>query len=80
MVIAEFHRREAEIARIGRQWAIAIGKDSKATEEERQDAEEKATAAKEIKERLWRDIVKHIQKGERSEEEEYDWLVAAWYR
>jgi hypothetical protein len=80
MAIAIYHQREAEIARIGRQLALAIKEDPQANEADKQEAEKQAAKAKETKERLWKDIEKHIPTKARSEEEEYNWLVAAWYR
>jgi len=78
--IAEYHKREAEVARIGRQLALATNNDPESTATEKIDAKKQLADAEVIKERLWKGIEKNIATKPTSEDEEYDWLVAAWYR
>lgn len=80
MTIAEYHQRDAELARIQRQLALAINENPQATEREKEEAEGHAANAQKIKERLWKDIKKFAPAEVQAEEEQYNWLVAAWYR
>ena len=80
MRIAEYHKREAFIARVGRQQAITIETDPGSTEEEIETASKLRLDSEEIKTRLWKDIGDHITLSPETEEDEYRWLVAAWYR
>ena len=80
MTLAQYHKREGFIARIGRQQAITFKKDPSATEDEIKTAEELRRVSEEIKTRLWKNIEHYIAPGPKEEDEEYSWLVAAWYR
>ncbi|KIX07673.1 uncharacterized protein Z518_02327 [Rhinocladiella mackenziei CBS 650.93] len=80
MALAQYHKREAFIARIGRQQAIAIEKDPNSTEDEIETARELRRVSEETKRWLWKDIGRHISVRPETEDEEYSWLVAAWYR
>ena len=80
MTIATYHQREGEIARIGKQLASALRNSPAPTAEEIREADELSIEAKQTKDRMWNDIETHIGRKVHDEEEQFDWLVAAWYR
>ncbi|RSL51273.1 hypothetical protein CEP54_011481 [Fusarium duplospermum] len=79
--LAELHRREGEIARNARQLAALIRSDPQSGEVGKEEADELSKRAEKIKDAHWKAIEKFVPRGEgMEEEEEYNWLVAAWYR
>ncbi|KAF2738224.1 hypothetical protein EJ04DRAFT_560814 [Polyplosphaeria fusca] len=84
MTISENHKREEFIARIGRQWALTIltiDADPTSTDEEKDMAAEMKKTSEDIRQRLWEQINPYVKDASNvQEEEQYRWLLAAWYR
>ncbi|KAL2671552.1 hypothetical protein Neosp_014142 [[Neocosmospora] mangrovei] len=79
--LAEIHRREGEIARSARQLAALTLGDAGSPDAEKKEALELSARAKNIKDVQWKVIEKFVTRdATMGEEEEYNWLVAAWYR
>ncbi|KAJ4302826.1 hypothetical protein N0V90_001717 [Kalmusia sp. IMI 367209] len=80
MPIAQYQKQEAFIGRLGRQLALIIEADPNATTEEKIEAKKLLNNAIEIKKRLWKSTGSRVKKIPKDEEDEWAWLVAAWYR